>query len=133
MSDSTSDIIGIELDATIIAGKDLVAKDGSGLFGMGKKTSSDPYIRLLLDGTKMGETSVQKKTLKPVWNESFKKNLAGRAFNPNAMLVFAIFDKDKMSADDPMGEVRVPLKSLVGGHVRPSAALEPRLASESDA
>jgi tellurium resistance protein TerZ len=117
MSDSTSDIIGIELDATIIAGKDLVAKDGSGLFGMGKKTSSDPYIRLLLDGTKMGETSVQKKTLKPVWNESFKKNLAGRAFNPNAMLIFAIFDKDKMSADDPMGEVIVPLSSLYSGHV----------------
>jgi tellurium resistance protein TerZ len=113
----SSDVIGVELDATIIAGKELVPKDGSGIFGMGKAKTSDPYVRILLDGKKIGETSVQKKTLAPVWGEAFKQNFEGRAFNPNAILVFAIFDKDKASADDPMGEVTVPLSSLYSGHV----------------
>ena len=37
-------IIGVEIDFTIFDGKDLVAKDGGGILGMGKKKSSDPYV-----------------------------------------------------------------------------------------
>ena len=82
--------------------------------GMGKKSSSDPYVKVYLGGKKIG---VHKKTLSPEWNESFKQNLEGRAFKPDMSLVFAIFDKDRGSSDDPMGEVQVPLSSLYSGHV----------------
>ena len=39
----TTDVIGVEIDLTIEAGRNLVPKDGSGFLGLGKKKSSDPY------------------------------------------------------------------------------------------
>jgi Ca2+-dependent lipid-binding protein len=130
-------VIGAEIDCTVIAGRNLVAKDRS-LFG---KKSSDPFVVIScayhggVATRTLGTTAVVDKNLSPVWNEHFKLNIDAKAATrlDSSEIVFSVFDKDMMSADDPMGEVRVPLKSLVGGHVRPSAALEPRLASESDA
>ena len=139
------DIIGIEIDCIIKAGKALVAKDGGGIFGKAK--TSDPYVQVSFMGRVLGKTSTIKKSLdvrhpfsnqrhpashyclsltqtrshpppQPSWNETFKWVLQGRGFKADAELVFAIFDYDKASANDPMGEVRIPMASLVSGLVR---------------
>ena len=49
------DVIGAEVQVAVIAGKDLVAKDRSGMFGMGKATSSDPYVRIKYQGLELGK------------------------------------------------------------------------------
>ena len=109
-------VIGAEVDCTVMAGRNLVAKDRS-LFG---KKSSDPFVVLSCRGKTLGTTKVVKKNLSPEWNQPFKLNIDGKAAAQmdTAELVVAIFDEDKLSANDPMGEVRIPLKSLAGGHVR---------------
>ena len=110
-------IVGAELDFAILSGKDLVAKDGSGFLKFGKKTVSDPYVVVKLGSKKLGQTKVVMKTLNPEWNEAFKRNFTGREFKADESLTFSIFDKDRGSADDPMGEVVVPLKVLLSGQV----------------
>ena len=42
------------------------------------------------------------------------KHFADKRNDPNFAIVFAVFDKDKGSKDDPMGEVHIPLKRLLG-------------------
>ena len=56
-------VIGAEIDITIEAGRDLVAKDGSGFLGMGKAKSSDPYVKIIYRGATLQKTAVQKKTV----------------------------------------------------------------------
>ena len=107
-------IIGIEIDCTVIAGRGLVGKD-SHLFG---KKTSDPFVVISYAGgprTPMGQrtlgtTTVVKKNLSPEWNQHFKLNLGSKAAAAldSTELVFTIFDKDKVSANDPMGVVRTP-------------------------
>mmetsp|Transcript_12544 Transcript_12544/g.25488 ORF Transcript_12544/g.25488 Transcript_12544/m.25488 type:complete len:632 (-) Transcript_12544:150-2045(-) len=108
-------VIGAEIDCTVVAGRGLVAKDRS-LFG---KKSSDPFVVISCGQRILGTTEVIEKNLSPVWNKQFKLNIDGKAVSRlnSTELVFAIFDKDKLSANDPMGQVRVPLSSLDGGHV----------------
>lgn len=92
--------------------------------------TSDPYVKvyLLPDKKKKFETKVHRKTLNPVFNESF----TFKVIKPNAIpepmltislhlqslpyadamnktLVFAIFDFDRFSKHDQIGEVKVPL------------------------
>ena len=146
---STEDapVVGVEIDCTVLAGRDLVAKDRS-LFG---KKSSDPYVVISCGRRTLGTTKVVDKNLSPMWDQTFKINLDGKAVArlESTELVFAIFDKDKLSGKDPMGvvhscakhtsvtrltltppltltlpsthcsraQVRVPLASLAGGHV----------------
>ena len=57
------DILGAEIDLTIVGGKDLVAKDGGGLFS--KSKSSDPYVRVVYVGHEYGRTEVVEKNLSP--------------------------------------------------------------------
>jgi Ca2+-dependent lipid-binding protein len=124
---NASDVIGMELDITVKSGKGLVAKDGSGLFKLGKAKTSDPYVVITVDPqgkgkkVKIRETQMCKKTLDPEWNETFKWQAEGRQFKPASDLVFTIFDRDRGSSDDPMGEVRFPLSSLFDGQVRDSS------------
>ena len=124
-------VVGCEIDVTIVAGRGLVAKDRS-LFG---KKSSDPYVVISCGKRTLGTTKVVDKSLSPVWNQAFKLNLDAKAaarlestelvldpppystaltltltltLYPNPNQVFAIFDKDKIGANDPMGVVRSP-------------------------
>ena len=99
-------VVGVEIDCTVMAGRDLVAKDRS-LFG---KKSSDPYVVIMCGKRTLGTTKVVDKSLNPVWNQTFKLNLDAKAAArlESTELVFAIFDKDKIGANDPMGVVRPP-------------------------
>jgi len=112
MSALTSDVIGVEIDLHIIGGRNLVAKDGSGFLKLGSKTTSDPYVIATL-GEHRFETNVVMKNLNPEWDAKCKWSIEGRQFKPSAEMVLTIFDRDRGSADDPMGAVRLTLRELM--------------------
>ena len=108
------DISDIEIDITIVQGKDLVAKDKNLL---GKKTTSDPLIKAYHDGRLQYETECIKKSLDPQWNESFKI-LTGKITGESA-IVFRIFDWDMLSDPDNMGTVTIPLPDFTQNSTAP--------------
>lgn len=109
------------LSVTVIQAEELPALDMGG--------TSDPYVKvyLLPDKKKKFETKVHRKTLNPVFNETFvfkvhfciikhAKIIIPFVFQSipyadamNKTLVFAIFDFDRFSKHDQIGEVKVPL------------------------
>ena len=111
------------LAVTVHQAEDLPALDMGG--------TSDPYVKvyLLPDKKKKFETKVHRKTLNPVFNETFnfKVLISIGWLDPfkysyivtslqlpyaDAMaktLVFAIYDFDRFSKHDQIGEVKVPL------------------------
>ena len=84
---------------------------------------SDPYVRVyLLPGhAEIKKTETKKKTLNPEYNQTFEfpvksevllrfilRNLLFQVTKRDAMnktIVFQVFDSDKISKDDPIGEV----------------------------
>jgi len=114
------DILGLEIDCTIESGRNLVAKDGTGLFKMGAKTTSDPYVVCNYNRNQLTQTEVAAKTLAPTYNHAFKFVLEGKQYKPDQSVIFAIADRDRgaFDADDPMGEVRIPVRDLLNGKVR---------------
>ncbi|XP_035991619.1 E3 ubiquitin-protein ligase NEDD4-like [Fundulus heteroclitus] len=98
------------LKVKVIAGIGLAKKDILG--ARSHQTSSvthDPYTRLSLYDPINGEiTSLQtktiKKTLDPKWNEEFYFRV-----NPtNHRLLFEVFDENRLTRDDFLGQVDVP-------------------------
>ncbi|ENN82291.1 hypothetical protein YQE_01333, partial [Dendroctonus ponderosae] len=93
------------LSVTVIQAEDLPALDMGG--------TSDPYVKvyLLPDKKKKFETKVHRKTLNPVFNETFVFKVPNIMAMPyaeamNKTLVFAIFDFDRFSKHDQIGEVK---------------------------
>lgn len=91
------------LAVTVLQAEELPALDMGG--------TSDPYVKvyLLPDKKKKFETKVHRKTLNPVFNETFTFKSVPYADAMNKTLVFAIFDFDRFSKHDQIGEVKVPL------------------------
>ncbi|XP_037903939.1 synaptotagmin 1-like isoform X1 [Hermetia illucens] len=91
------------LAVTVLQAEELPALDMGG--------TSDPYVKvyLLPDKKKKFETKVHRKTLNPVFNETFTFKNLPYADAMNKTLVFAIFDFDRFSKHDQIGEVKVPL------------------------
>ncbi|XP_015182882.1 PREDICTED: synaptotagmin 1 isoform X2 [Polistes dominula] len=91
------------LAVTVIQAEELPALDMGG--------TSDPYVKvyLLPDKKKKFETKVHRKTLSPVFEETFVFKNVPYAEAMNKTLVFAIFDFDRFSKHDQIGEVKVPL------------------------
>ncbi|XP_048578411.1 synaptotagmin-1-like isoform X2 [Nematostella vectensis] len=91
------------LTVGIIRAEDIPAKDFSG--------SSDPYVKIMLlpDKKKKYETKVHRKTLNPVFNEQFVfKNIPYSEIT-NRILLMELFDFDRFSRHDLIGEARLPL------------------------
>lgn len=93
------------LAVTVIQAEDLPGMDMSG--------TSDPYVKvyLLPDKKKKYETKVHRKTLNPVFNETFNFKIPYSEI-ASKTLVFAIFDFDRFSKHDQIGEVKVPLNTV---------------------
>jgi tellurium resistance protein TerZ len=108
-------LAGLVVEVEIIQGKNLVPKDRN---LMGKKKSSDPYIKVFGGKTPLGRTKTIQKSLNPVWNEKFELILGADDANyilkmsGGVQMEFRIFDEDKRTEDDPMGTVFVPLRPL---------------------
>ncbi|XP_032668901.1 synaptotagmin-7 isoform X2 [Odontomachus brunneus] len=87
----------------IIQGKDLPAKDLSG--------TSDPYVRvtLLPDKKHRLETKIKRRTLNPRWNETFYFEGFPIQKLQSRVLHLHVFDYDRFSRDDSIGEMFLPL------------------------
>lgn len=88
----SGEIIGIEVDLHIAAGRGLVAKDGGGFLDMGKAKTSDPYVAVKFGGRVLAKTDHVLKTLDPVWGATFKIHVEGRIWKPNVALILAVYD-----------------------------------------
>ncbi|XP_043229838.1 synaptotagmin 1-like isoform X5 [Amphibalanus amphitrite] len=94
------------LTVTVIQCEELPALDMGG--------TSDPYVKvyLLPDKKKKFETKVHRKTLNPVFNETFTFKNVPYADAMGKTLVFAIYDFDRFSKHDQIGEVKLPLCTI---------------------
>lgn len=84
-----------------------------GLPGLDMSGTSDPYVKvyLLPDKKKKHETKVHRKTLNPVFNETFNFKVPFAEITSKT-LIFAIFDFDRFSKHDQIGEVKIPLNTV---------------------
>ncbi|CAG5136789.1 unnamed protein product [Candidula unifasciata] len=99
-----------ELSVNVIQAADLPGMDMSG--------TSDPYVKvyLLPDKKKKYETKVHRKTLNPVFNETFTFKVPYAEVG-SKILTFAVYDFDRFSKHDQIGQVQVPLNSIDLGRV----------------
>ncbi|CAB3404809.1 unnamed protein product [Caenorhabditis bovis] len=99
-----------QLSVTVIQAEDLPGMDMSG--------TSDPYVKLYLlpEKKKKVETKVHRKTLNPVFNETFIFKVAFNEITSKT-LVFAIYDFDRFSKHDQIGQVLIPLGKIDLGQV----------------
>uniref|UniRef100_A0A6G1S7R3 Synaptotagmin 1 n=1 Tax=Aceria tosichella TaxID=561515 RepID=A0A6G1S7R3_9ACAR len=81
--------------------------------GMDMCGTSDPYVKVYLmpDKKKKFETKVHRKTLNPVFNETFNFKVPYAEVTTKT-LVFAVYDFDRFSKHDQIGEVRIPLNTI---------------------
>ncbi|XP_013780479.1 synaptotagmin-1-like isoform X2 [Limulus polyphemus] len=93
------------LAVTVIQAEDLPGMDLSG--------TSDPYVKIYLlpDKKKKYETKVHRKTLNPVFNETFNFKIPYSEITAKT-LVFAVFDFDRFSKHDQIGEIKLSLSSV---------------------
>ncbi|KAM4583383.1 synaptotagmin-2-like isoform 2-T3 [Fundulus diaphanus] len=99
------DFENTKLTVGILQAADLMSMDSGG--------TSDPYVRVLLfpDKKKKFDTKVHKKTLNPVFNETFVfkvpyEELGGK------ILTMSVFDYDRFSKHDVIGEVKIPMNTI---------------------
>ncbi|KAH8256448.1 hypothetical protein KR032_007297 [Drosophila birchii] len=91
----------------VLQGKELPAKDLSG--------TSDPYVRvtLLPDKKHRLETKIKRRTLNPRWNETFYFEGFPIQKLQSRVLHLHVFDYDRFSRDDSIGEVFLPLCQVI--------------------
>eukprot|EP00754_Rhynchopus_humris_P009533 Rhum_TRINITY_DN14031_c1_g1::Rhum_TRINITY_DN14031_c1_g1_i1::g.66956::m.66956 len=97
-----------KVDIRVVECKNLANKDRFG--------KSDPYIKLTVAG-KTEKTVVAKNDLNPKYDAKFS---FGVADEKNASLLIEVFDKDTLTADDPMGNYTVNLSALIKDKVSDS-------------
>ncbi|XP_007893548.1 synaptotagmin-1a isoform X3 [Callorhinchus milii] len=80
--------------------------------------TSDPYVKVFLlpDKKKKYETKVHRKTLNPSFNETFIFKIPYAELGGKT-LVMAVYDFDRFSKHDVIGEVKVPMNTVDFGHV----------------
>ncbi|KAI3495542.1 hypothetical protein L1887_37885 [Cichorium endivia] len=102
------------IKVNVVRGIDLVIRD---------VRSSDPYVMLCL-GNQSVKTRVIKSNLNPVWNEKLMLSI------PDDLppLKVIVFDKDKFTTDDYMGEAEIEIEPLVSA----ARALENGNANEAE-
>ncbi|MFH4979211.1 hypothetical protein AB6A40_005920 [Gnathostoma spinigerum] len=94
-----------KLDVTVVEGKNLPAMDRNGM--------SDPYVKvaLLPEGKQRFETKIKRKSLNPHFDETFAFNIPFAEL-PSKTIHFTVFDFDRLSRDDQIGQLTVPLEQI---------------------
>uniref|UniRef100_A0A673IUT4 Synaptotagmin n=1 Tax=Sinocyclocheilus rhinocerous TaxID=307959 RepID=A0A673IUT4_9TELE len=94
-----------KLTVGIMQCADLISMDSGG--------TSDPYVKVFIlpDKKKKFDTKVHKKTLNPVFNESFVFKIAYEELGGKT-LVMSVYDYDRFSKHDIIGEVKLPMNTL---------------------
>uniref|UniRef100_H2U7M8 C2 domain-containing protein n=1 Tax=Takifugu rubripes TaxID=31033 RepID=H2U7M8_TAKRU len=95
----------LKLIVGILQAQDLAAMDMGG--------TSDPYVKVFLlpDKKKKYETKVQRKNLCPVFNETFIFKIPYAELGGKT-LVLQVFDFDRFSKHDMIGEIKIPMNSV---------------------
>ena len=108
-----SDVAACELELTIVAGKDLIAKDG----GMFSKATSDPFVKATIGHMVLGQTPHVENNLNPEWNADLctDTDVSAAAMQGGRAILLEIFDYDAVSGSDPMGVVSIDVADLVDG------------------
>ncbi|XP_029952046.1 synaptotagmin VIII [Salarias fasciatus] len=93
-------------------------KQASSLKAMDFGGSSDPYVKVYIcpSKTKICETKVFKSTLNPVFNEQFSFQISKSALLKSTV-VMKVFDFDRFSKHEIIGELRLELCSVDWNHV----------------
>lgn len=99
------DFDNTKLTVGILQAADLISMDSGG--------TSDPYVKvyILPDKKKKFDTKVHKKTLNPVFNENFVFKIPYEELG-GKILVMSVFDYDRFSKHDIIGEVKIPMNSI---------------------
>jgi Ca2+-dependent lipid-binding protein len=90
----------MKLIVQVIEARDLLAMDNNGF--------SDPYVKLQV-GKQRAKTKVINKSLNPIWDEEF----SFRVGDLKDELCVSVLDEDKYFADDFLGQIKVPLSTLL--------------------
>uniref|UniRef100_A0A3B3XV11 C2 domain-containing protein n=1 Tax=Poecilia mexicana TaxID=48701 RepID=A0A3B3XV11_9TELE len=95
----------LKLIVGILQAQDLAAMDMGG--------TSDPYVKVFLlpDKKKKYETKVQRKNLSPVFNETFIFKIPYAELGGKT-LILQVFDFDRFSKHDMIGEIKIPMNSV---------------------
>lgn len=93
-------------------------KQADSLKAMDLGGSSDPYVKVYIcpDKTKTCETKVFKNTLKPVFNEQFTFQIT-KASLLQSTVVMQVFDFNRFSKHNIIGELRLQLENIDWNHV----------------
>ncbi|KAJ8417091.1 hypothetical protein AAFF_G00283180 [Aldrovandia affinis] len=93
-------------------------KEAAELKAMDLGGTSDPYVKVynLPNNSKTYETQVFRRTLNPVFNEHFKFQIA-QAELGDTSLVLQVFDFNRFSKHDIIGELRLQLGTVDWNHV----------------
>ncbi|XP_023685631.1 synaptotagmin-2-like isoform X2 [Paramormyrops kingsleyae] len=94
-----------KLSVGILQCADLISMDTGG--------TSDPYVKVffLPDKKKKFDTKVHKKTLNPVFNETFVFKIPYQELGGKT-LVMSVYDFDRFSKHDIIGEVKLPMNTI---------------------
>lgn len=94
-----------KLTIGILQAADLLSMDSGG--------TSDPYVKVyvLPDKKKKFDTKVHKKTLNPVFNETFTFKIPFQEMGGKT-LVMSVYDFDRFSKHDVIGEIKIPMNTL---------------------
>jgi len=88
---------------TVLEARDLAAMDANG--------KSDPFVKISANFCKqVFQTHTQKKTLTPVWNESFPLYVG--TLDPSQEITLRLFDRD-LIGEDFLGETTVRVQDLL--------------------
>ena len=94
-----------EVIVTVIRGRNLIIMDPN-LIGSGG--SSDPLVKIKIDGHKSQRTKTIKKNLNPVWNETLKFEYV----DDESLSLDIVVEDEDLVKNDFMGKVIVPLGSF---------------------
>ncbi|XP_035237704.1 synaptotagmin-2-like isoform X2 [Anguilla rostrata] len=94
-----------KLTVGILQAADLISMDAGG--------TSDPYVKVFIlpDKKKKFDTKVHKKTLNPVFNESFVFKIPYQELGGKT-LVMSVYDFDRFSKHDIIGEVKIAMNQI---------------------
>ncbi|XP_036431752.1 synaptotagmin VIII isoform X2 [Colossoma macropomum] len=93
-------------------------KEAAELKAMDHGGTSDPYVKvyILPYKSKTFETKVFRKTLNPVFNEHFKYQMSQKELSEST-LVMQVYDFNRFSKHDVIGELRLELSAVDWNHV----------------